>query len=121
MGAWKTFPLKTRLKWTDEERAKLLRVCVEAGAVGDLFQVTQKSNFNEKHLAWRGSLLGNEWSMGVRALDGHAEPAIGNSRAESYRRAMSVLCPQILLPKKPSHMHFQVTHLSHRSSSGSRR
>ena len=75
VGAWKTLPLKTRLQWTDEERATLLRLCVETGAVGDLmFHVTQKSSFNEKRLARRGSLLNNEWSMGVRTLDGHAEP-----------------------------------------------
>jgi len=75
VGAWKTLPLKTRLQWTDEEHTNLLRLCVETGAVGDLmFHVTQKSSFNEQRLARRGSLLGNEWSMGIRALDGHAEP-----------------------------------------------
>lgn len=74
-GAWETLPLKTRLQWTDEERATLLRLCVETGAVGDLmFHVTQKSSFNEQRLVRRGSLLNNEWSMGIRALDGHAEP-----------------------------------------------
>ncbi len=75
VGAWETFPLKTRLEWTDEGRTNLLRMCMETGAVRDLsFHVAQKSNFNEKHLARRGSLLGNEWSMGVRALDRLAEP-----------------------------------------------
>jgi hypothetical protein len=74
-GVWDTLPLKTRLQWTDEDRAKLLRLCVETGAVGDLvFHVEEKSRFSDKNLARRGAVLNNEWSMGIRALDGHAEP-----------------------------------------------
>ncbi len=69
LGAWETFPLKTRLQWTDEERASFLRLCVETGVIGDLvFHVAQKSSFSEKHLAKRCTVIGNEWSMGVRAL-----------------------------------------------------
>lgn len=75
VGAWKTLPLYTRLQWTDEEHTNLLSFVVETGAVGDLvFHVEEKSRFSDKNLAKRGAVLNNEWSMGIRALDGHAEP-----------------------------------------------
>jgi hypothetical protein len=95
MGVWNTYPLKTRLKWTDDNRASLLRHCVETGAVGELSAyINHHGRFREEQLASRARVLCNEWSMGIRALDGHAEPGdvgIFPDKHGMFHRAMVIV------------------------------
>ena len=58
-------------------RCTLLRHCVESGAIGDLSEsmyIDIHERYVKERVMARARVLGNEWSMGIRAFDGLAEP-----------------------------------------------